>query len=442
MPEPVGSFIAVVEDDCVDDLRPLTDARAAHRVLAGAFRVWDRLVATWQCEPQVIATRAAVAARETDITDIPVVSNVEGLLAAAQAAGAPEVVLVLSRAVVAPASAHLLSTRGEAAVWSGDQPLALKIATARLRDLATIDEGDPWTAPIAWTRWCEMAASLPRLEDGGDVLRYPWDVLSVTFRILAADLAGLTARGTHRGDLHRTAVLERPHDITILEGARIDPFALLDAREGPILIGAGALIRSHVRITGPAVVGHHSHVIHGMVHGGTVIGAGCRIGGEVGESVFLGFANKAHEGFLGNSVICPWVNLGALTTTSNLKNTYGPVKVMIENRRVSSGLTKLGSIVGDHVKTAIGTLLGTGTILGVGANVFGGGLLGHGSVPAFVWGAGAGAGEYALDRMMATARTVMGRRDVMMSDAEAALLAQVFARTAERRAAFLGRAAG
>ena len=133
MPEPVGSFIAVVEDDCVDDLRPLTDVRAAHRVLAGAFRVWDRLVATWQCEPRVIATRAAVAAREADITDILVVSNVEGLVAAAEAAGAPEVVLVLSRAVVAPASVHLLSTRGEAALWSGDQPLAQQSATEDIR---------------------------------------------------------------------------------------------------------------------------------------------------------------------------------------------------------------------------------------------------------------------------------------------------------------------
>ncbi len=173
-----------------------------------------------------------------------------------------------------------------------------------------------------------------------------------------------------------------------------------------------------------------------------MIGAGCRVGGEVGESVFLGFANKAHEGYLGNSIICPWVNLGALTTTSNLKNTYGAVKVTLEDRRVGSGHNKLGSVIGDHVKTAIGTLLGTGTILGVGTNVFGGGLLQQPYVPAFVWGAGPGAGEYALDRMLSTARTAMGRRAITMSTAEEALLTALFARTASRRTAFLGRMAG
>ncbi len=442
MRESAPAFVVVLEDDLVEDLRPLTDVRAAHRVLAGAFRVWDRLVATWRFEPRVIATRAAVAAREADITDIPVVSSIAALQAIVDAAGAPEVVLVLSRAVIGPSSHRLLAAHGEAALWTGDHPLAMKLAAARLPELAHEGAGDEWTAPVAWARWCEVAASLPRLEDGGDLLHYPWDVLSITFRTLAADLAGLDARGSHRGDIHRTAVLERPHDITILEGARIDPFVVLDAREGPILIGGGAVLRSHTRVTGPAVVGHHSHIVHGVVHGGTVIGANCRIGGEVGESVFLGFANKAHEGYLGNSIVCPWVNLGALTTTSNLKNTYGPVKVTLEGRRVGSGLSKLGSIIGDHVKTSIGTLLGTGTLLGVGTNVFGGGLLPQGTVPAFVWGAGPGAGEYALDRMLDTARSMMSRREVEMSEAEAALLTSLFARTAGSRAAFLGRGAG
>lgn len=434
-----AAFIAVVEDDLVDDLRPLTDVRAAHRIVAGAFRVWDRLLATWQCLPRAIVARPAIAARERDITSTPVYDTLAALAEAAQAGGATEIVLVLSRMVADPLPPEFLGARGEAALFAGGQPLALRIATARLGDLAAHATDDIWTAPVSWARWCAVAETLRHIDGGGELLRYPWDVLSATYRLLAGDIAGLDARGSHAGDIHRTAVLERGHDITILAGARIDAFAVLDAREGPILIGSGAVIKSHARITGPAVIGHHSHVVHGVVHGGTMIGAGCRIGGEVGESVFLGFSNKAHEGYVGNSVICPWVNLGALTTTSNLKNTYGPVKVTLDGKRVTSGHSKLGSIIGDHVKTAIGTLLGTGTILGVGTNVFGGGLLQQAFVPAFVWGAGPGSGEYALDRMLSTARTAMGRRDIEMSEAEEALLTALFQRTAARRAAFLGR---
>jgi UDP-N-acetylglucosamine diphosphorylase/glucosamine-1-phosphate N-acetyltransferase len=239
--------------------------------------------------------------------------------------------------------------------------------------------------------------------------------------------------------VHKSAVIENARDVTIMEGARIDPFVVLDGRDGPILIGAGAVIRSHVRVTGPAVIGRLTHVIHGTIHSGTVAGANCRLGGEIGESVFLGFANKAHEGYLGNSVIAPWVNLGALTTTSNLKNTYGPIKMTVDGRRVTSGLTKLGAIIGDHTKTAIGTLLGTGTVLGVASNIFGGGLLPAPAVPAFAWGGGDGSGEHALDRAVATARVVMGRRAIEMTPAEAALLEAVFARSARERAAFLGR---
>ncbi len=425
----------LVEDERVEDLRPLVDLRAAHRLMIGAFRTWDRAHTAARRAPDGVIVRAALVAREREITDVLVTSDIRSL----PREGAPRIVLLSGRAVLLEPLDAFLHVQEDAALWAGDEPVALAIAPDRARDLAAPHTDDPWRAPVREETWRALAASLPRHETRAEVVRYPWDVLSATYRVLASDLGALDERGAHRGEVHRTAVVENARDVTIMDGARIDPFVVLDGRDGPILIGAGAVIRSHVRITGPAIIGRQTHIVHGVMHSGTVAGANCRLGGEIAECVFLGFSNKSHEGFLGNSVVGPWVNLGALTTTSNLKNTYGPIKMAVGERRVNSGLTKLGSIIGDHTKTAIGTLLGTGTVLGVASNVFGGGQLAASRVPAFVWGTGPGAGEYAVDRALSTARTVMGRRSIEMTPAEEALVSAVFARTARERAAFLGR---
>jgi UDP-N-acetylglucosamine diphosphorylase/glucosamine-1-phosphate N-acetyltransferase len=436
------TYWMVIEDDLVDDLRPLVDLRAAHRLVVGMFRIWDRLVASASRAPNLVVVRPALAAREREISATPIATDLADALPEVAKAGAEFVVLTLSRAVPVAPFAPFLEARGECALWAADVPLAVRLTPERFADLAAAARRraeSAWEAPLRFALWREIATTLPRAEDGGEAVRYPWDVLTATYRLLAGDLAGIEKKGTHSDRVHRLAALENAGEITILNDAIVDPFAFLDARNGPILIGQGAWIRSHVRITGPAVIGHDAQIIHGAVHSGTVIGAGCRIGGEVGESVFFGFANKAHEGYVGNSVICPWVNLGALTTTSNLKNTYGSIKVSLDGRRVSSGLQKLGAVVADHTKTAIGTLLGTGSVLGVAVNVFGGGLVQRPYVPAFIWGGGTDGGEYAVDRALGTARTAMERRSLEITPAQADLLRAVFVRTAEERAAFLGR---
>jgi UDP-N-acetylglucosamine diphosphorylase/glucosamine-1-phosphate N-acetyltransferase len=215
----------------------------------------------------------------------------------------------------------------------------------------------------------------------------------------------------------------------------IDGQVVLDARGGPIFIGDNVTIQSQTRVEGPCYVGEGSILVGGKIRQGTSIGPVCRIGGEVEQSIFLGYSNKYHEGFLGHSYVGEWVNLGALTTNSDLKNNYSPVKVTVKGKVMDSGLTKVGSFLGDHVKTGIGTLLSTGMVIGFATNVFGGGMIKDRSIPSFCWGGTNDLEEYELDKAMDTARIVMERRNVKFSQEDKELFKKMFEVTKDERKA-------
>jgi len=213
----------------------------------------------------------------------------------------------------------------------------------------------------------------------------------------------------------------------------IDGQVVLDARGGPIFIGDNVTIQSQTRVEGPCYVGEGSILVGGKIREGTNIGPVCRVGGEVEQSIFLGYSNKYHEGFLGHSYVGEWVNLGALTTNSDLKNNYSSVKVMVKGELVDSGLTKVGSFLGDHVKTGIGTLLSTGMVIGLATNVFGGGMIKDKSIPSFCWGDTKGLEEYELDKAINTAQIVMDRRNVKFSQEDKELFKKMFEVTKNER---------
>ena len=170
-------------------------------------------------------------------------------------------------------------------------------------------------------------------------------------------------------------------------------------------------------------MGANTRLLGGEIRGSS-IGPRCNIRGELASMVFLGFANKVHDGFVGSSVVGRWANFGAGTITSNLKNTYGPVHLEVNGQRVDTGLQLLGSLVGDHAKTAIGTLLGTGTILGTGANVFDA-VRAPKYVPAFAWG-GSGSERMARDGFLKIVERVLPRRDAILTDEMRAVLGRVY----------------
>ena len=221
------------------------------------------------------------------------------------------------------------------------------------------------------------------------------------------DLAPLG--GAQRGEVDSRAVVLEPGRVTVEAGARVDALAVLDARGGPIRLERGVVVMPQTVVVGPCAVGEGS-TLEGGVIGRSSIGPGCRLAGEVDACLWQGYANKRHHGFVGHSVIGEWVNLGALTTTSDLKNNYGTVRVWCAGAEVDSGLIKVGAFLGAHVKTGIGTLLPTGASVGAGANLFGGGRFAPKRLPAFAWWDGERVEEHRFEAFLRTARTAMSRR--------------------------------
>jgi UDP-N-acetylglucosamine diphosphorylase/glucosamine-1-phosphate N-acetyltransferase len=217
----------------------------------------------------------------------------------------------------------------------------------------------------------------------------------------------------------------QPGQIHIAPGARVKPGVVLDAEEGPIHIDRDALVQPNVVLEGPCYIGPGSIVRPGAaIRGGTTIGPVCKVGGEIEASIIHGYTNKQHHGFLGHSYVAEWVNLGADTVTSDLKNTYGTIRVFINGVGVETGEHLIGSIIGDHSKTGIGTILPTGCVIGVAASVFTQRPLPK-FIPSFAWLTDEGMTSYRVEKAVQIARTVMLRRDVCLSDEERQLLEQV-----------------
>lgn len=260
------------------------------------------------------------------------------------------------------------------------------------------------------------------------LMRYPWDLILANDAELRRQCV---SGGTQAGRIHAGAHLLNAGAIHVGEGSVIKPGVVLDAEDGPIHIESNVTIQPNVVIEGPCFVGADSIVRPGAVlRGGVSIGPVCRVGGEIESSIFQGYANKQHDGFIGHSFVAPWVNLGADTVTSDLKNTYGAIRVSLNGVGVESGQHFLGAIVGDHTKTGIGTLLPTGGVLGVCANIFT-----HGPVPKFVpsfaWLTDQGLTRYRIEKALDIARTVMARRGMELTTNDEALMRKVEQRALE-----------
>jgi UDP-N-acetylglucosamine diphosphorylase/glucosamine-1-phosphate N-acetyltransferase len=244
----------------------------------------------------------------------------------------------------------------------------------------------------------------PPVELAGEVLAWPWSLVAGTPRRVAHDVGQLFPEG----QVPAGVIQVGDGPLSVGEGASIEPGVVVDTRGGPVRIDDGATVEGPGRLVGPLYVGSGSTIFGGTV-GTSAIGPVCKVRGEVADCVLLGFVNKAHDGFLGHALLGRWVNLGALTTNSDLKNNYGSIRVWTPEGPRDTGLVKVGCFLGDHVKTGIGTLLNTGTVVGPGSNVFGG-LMPPSVVPPFSWGSGTSLSPHRLDKFFETAEIAMARR--------------------------------
>lgn len=257
-------------------------------------------------------------------------------------------------------------------------------------------------------------------------LSYPWDLFLYLRATIEYDFHLITSGRTSQTLPSNNTVIAGDN-IFLEEGAQVS-CAILNAQSGPIYIGRNVHVMEGAIIRGPVTIGEGSTIKMGArIYGPTTIGPYCKIGGEVNESVILGYSNKAHDGYLGNSIIGEWCNLGAGTTVSNLKNNYSTVRMWDYSTRAmrDTGLQFLGLVMGDHSKASIQSMFNTGTIVGVASNVFGEGFPPK-FVPSFSWGGSSGLMTHRLDEALATARKVMARRDVEFSTEDENILRKVF----------------
>ena len=264
-------------------------------------------------------------------------------------------------------------------------------------------------------------------------INYVWDIYSKNHLAIEADFELLT-KGRESQPLPAHCLAIAPEKIFIEAGAEVYA-STFNATDGPIYIAKGAVVMEGSHIRGPFALCHHSFVKMGAkIYGGTTVGPYCKVGGEINNSVIFGYSNKAHDGFLGHSVLAEWCNLGADTNTSNLKNTYDEVKIWSypEESFVDTGLQFCGLIMGDHSKCGINTMFNTGTVIGVSSNVFGSGFQ-RNFISSFKWGGTAGFSTFLPKKAIAVATEVYRRRNLELSAIDAKLIEDVYNLTHEYR---------
>lgn len=259
-----------------------------------------------------------------------------------------------------------------------------------------------------------------------DYLTYTWDIFRLNGKEIRNDYQLLTKN-------RKSVEVKDPHTVTygediFLEEGAVLKAAILNAENGPIYLGKNANVREGAIIRGPFAMGEGSIVAMGAkVRGDSTVGPYCKIGGEVSNSVIWGYSNKGHDGFLGNAVIGQWCNLGADTNNSNLKNDYDPIRMWDYETQsfIQTGLRFCGLIMGDHSKCGINTMFNTGTTVGVAANIFGEGFP-ETIIPSFAWGGASGFVTHHIRKALITAKIVMERRNLELTEDDKHVLNHIF----------------
>jgi UDP-N-acetylglucosamine diphosphorylase/glucosamine-1-phosphate N-acetyltransferase len=397
-----------------DTFLPLTHIRPVYDLRCGMFTALERARALFPGDALALLCRPALRDAVAERTGLSV-----------NAVPAGETLFLNGGALLTASLAvalRELSAR-DCVVMSGPVLLAIKALTPAFRDqvAARLPDGD---AP----------SGVDTVELHAPILTRPWELIAHTEAMLRLD-AMLHPLGHLAADavIAASAELIAPGQIVVGTGARIGAGVVIDASDGPVVIGPRATVMHQAVILGPAFIGADATVkIGAKIYHATSVGPVCKVGGEVEGSIFHSYANKQHDGFVGHSYFAPWTNLGADTNTSDLKNNYSGIRMTLEGVEHRTGTMFLGTVMADHAKTGINTMLNTGTTAGVACNIYGGGFPPK-YLPSFTWGGADGLVEYDFERCAAVADAVMRRRGLSLTDAERTLLRHVFDSTQTQR---------
>jgi len=313
---------------------------------------------------------------------------------------------------------EILSLKTGEILFQGDAIIAMRLHSV---DLDSMDD-----EKVDETNMVESKSSLLKITN-------TWDIFSNNGEAIKNDFDLLTNQRKSEPVSKSNQVLG--DNIFLENGAKVE-CSVLNSTNGPIYIGKDAEIMEGSLIRGPFSLGDQSVVKMGAkIYGPTTIGPFCKVGGEINNSVFFAYSNKAHDGFMGQSVIGEWCNIGADTNTSNLKNTYENIKLWnyADQTFVETGLQFCGLIMGDHSKCGINTMFNTGTVVGINSNIFGSGYQ-RNFIPSFSWGGTSGIKPYHIDRAISVARKVYQRRGLDFNQVEEDILRDIFNLTKEPQA--------
>lgn len=426
----VGTRSLVFYDDArARTFEPFALSRPLGEMRAGALLIRER----WEMALRAPGVGFVGAAHLDEFTEANAAPAAHGVILAGT-------VLVNSRAAIALTDAALTimrpdDTKGppQKRAWFIDGILAaielrhdldsaiLRDGSASLDEVAARDNAQhPDFAGIPHTEFNDSRLTDGRVDVKGVWLKEVWDIvdrltpmLNADIPKLAAKLACRTVLPTPEAQWQGLAVFGH-HPVFIEKGATVEAFAVLDTTAGPILLREGSTVQAFTRVVGPCYVGRNSMLMGERISGSS-IGDTCRVHGELSATVFVGYSNKGHDGFVGHSIVGRWVNMGAGTITSNLKNTYGTVALWTPSGVRDTGLQFLGTLFGDHAKTGIGMKLTTGCVLGMGANVFD--RMPPKVVEPFAWGSGTPYDTYEAVKFVETAARMMSRRQVELTEA-------------------------
>ncbi len=406
--------LVVFEDDQVDRFLPICWVRGVFELKTGATTLAEKIERAAGRKADAVLVRdylAAVVARRCGSAAVNDLSK----------CGGDEVLFVNARVC----GSEWKPAADKVAAWKGGQLACWRTTdnVAGIKDYAGL---------------VAAAKKAPRADFSGPWFDYVWDVMLSNPEQIKHDFKA-SGRSGIEGTMHERAVVFGPKDqVYIGPGAEIHPFVCIDTRNGPVTLEAGVEVHPFTRIEGPCYVGAKSILLGAKVREGCSIGPMCRVGGEVEESIIHGYSNKYHDGFLGHAYVGEWVNLGALTTNSDLKNDYSTVSLMMGGKMIDTGSTKVGSFIGDHVKTSICTLLNTGTIVGTASILVATGAPLPKYIPAYAWFLNGVIGKgFGLNTLIETAKTAMSRRKVPMTPEDETLLRHVFELTAEDRLSYV-----
>jgi UDP-N-acetylglucosamine diphosphorylase/glucosamine-1-phosphate N-acetyltransferase len=409
--------LCLVEDNTVVGLEPLTLTRPVFDLLLGASTLGGKIARAFGIGSGP-ARRGAV---------------VRPYLAAVQQARDPHTA-VNDRDWLARGPVLVVNAR-----WV--PPADVEIPAASAPSLGLCDGRPAWALvgpeqavslePNGVDDWFEsQVARIGGHEVGGEWIERPWDIVAKNAAHLIRDFAVSGKVGVSNRHLSTAALIGPANRLSVHESARIDPYTVFDTTNGPITVAAGAIVKPFTHIEGPCYIGSETQLFRATLRAGVTLGPNCRIGGEVEATIVQGRSNKYHEGFLGHSYIGEWVNLGAITSNSDLRNDYGEVFVPLGGDPVGTGQAKVGCFIGDYTRTGLGSMINTGTAIGVMCNLLPAGPLLPKHVPSFASVLyGRVAPGFPLDQMFATARTVLGRRGQEFTEVEEQLYEDLFEQT-------------